>query len=208
MEQAGWSDQAHGAQPSVDDDFHQFLNMNNMDNLPEGLHFDFGDFQSQIGGQMMQAPHRDTLDTPMSGTDASLLLSTAMHNQVHPITTAPSNPAIPSNMAAPPTPRDAISDIDAQIQYLQQQKLQQQQRHMEEQHVAFFAQQQAHMAPPTPQSLEIQPGSQQFYTQQAGQAPHQHQDVYEPFQGLQEQQQQDVRVSWKLASCMRRLDPC
>lgn len=199
MEPARWTDQAHGTHSSVDDDFHQFLNMNNMENmenLPDGLNFDFGDFQGQIGGHMMQAPHRETLDTPMSGTEASILLSTAMHSQVHPMTTAPSNSAIPSNMIAPPTPCDTISDIDAQIQYLQQQKMQQQQRHMEEQHVAFFAQQQAHIAPPTPQSLEIQPGSHQYYTQQAGQTPHQHQDSYERFQGMQDHQQRDVSISW------------
>lgn len=191
MESAGWNDQAHGTHTGVDDDLHQFLNMNSMEHLSEGLQFDYAGFQTQNGEQMMQVAHRETLDTPMSGTDGSLLLSTAMHSQLHPMTTTPSNPAIPSNMMPPPSPGDVISDIDAQIQYLQQQKLHQQQQHMEEQHMAFFAQQQAHMVPPTPQSLELQPGNHQFYNH----TPHQHQDMYERFQRMKEQQQHDVSIS-------------
>ncbi|KAK7739972.1 hypothetical protein SLS53_005566 [Cytospora paraplurivora] len=193
MESAGWNNQAHGEQPSVDDDFHQFLNMNSMENLSGGLQFDFGDFQEQSGGPLMQVPHREALDAPMSGTDGSLLLSTAaIHSQMHPMTTAPSNSAMTSNNMPPHSPGDAISDIDAQIQFLLQQKIQQQQRHLEEQHAAFLAQQQAHMVPPTPQSLEMQPGNYQFYSQQLDRTPHLQQDMYERYQRMKEQQQQDV----------------
>lgn len=197
MESAGWNDQGHPMHPSADDDFQQFLNMNGMDSLSEGLQFDFGDFQHPNGGSMMQVAHRETLDTPMSGTDGSVLLSTAMHNQMHPMTTAPSNPAIPSNMMSTSASVNAISDIDAQIQFLQQQKLQQQQRQLEEQQAAFFAQQQSRMVPPTPQSLEIQAGNHQFYTTQPDRAAqqHQHQDMFERFQRMKEQQQQDVCVT-------------
>lgn len=196
MESAGWNDQAHGAQPSVDNDFHQFLNMNSMENLSGGLHFDFGDFQEQNGGPLMAVPHREALDTPMSGTDGSLLLSTAaIHGQMHPMTTAPSTSAMTSITIPPHSPGDVISDIDAQIQFLLQQKIQQQQRHMEEQHAVFLAQQQAHMVPPTPQSLEIQPGNYQFYSQQPNGTPHLQQDIYERFQRMKGQQQQDVGIS-------------
>lgn len=180
--------------------------MNGIEDLSEGLQFDFGDFQHQNGGHMMQLTHREALDTPMSGTDGPLLLSTAMHDQMHPMTTAPSNTTMPSTMMPSPTPGDALSDIDAQIQYLQQQKMQHHQHQMEDQHVAFFAQQQAHMVPPTPQSLEIQPGNLQFYTQQPDQTPHQQQDLYEHFQRMKEQQQRDMPFTPLVSPAVTPLD--
>ncbi|KAJ0121693.1 phosphorus acquisition-controlling protein [Diaporthe amygdali] len=194
MESAGWNDQGHAMHPGADDDFQQFLNMNSMDSLSEGLQFDFGDFQNPNGGNMMQVAHRETLDTPMSGTNGSVLMSTAMHNQMHPMSTAPPNSTIPSNIMSTAASVNAISDIDAQIQFLQQQKLQQQQRQLEEQQAAFFAQQQSRMVPPTPQSLEIQAGNHQFYTTQPDRATQQqqHQDMFERFQRMKEQQQQDM----------------
>lgn len=186
--------------PGAEDDFQQLFDINGMDSLSEGLQFDFGDFQHPNGGGMMQVAHRETLDTPMSGTDGSVLMPTAMHNQMHPMTTAPSNPPIPSSMMSTASSVNAISDIDAQIQFLQQQKLQQQQlqqqqRQLEEQQAAFFAQQQSRMVPPTPQSLEIQAGNHQFYTGQPDRATQQHQqqDIFERIQRMKEQQQQDVR---------------
>ncbi|KAG8165389.1 hypothetical protein KVR01_005664 [Diaporthe batatas] len=194
MESAGWNDQGHSMHPSAEDDFQQFFNVNSMDSLSEGLQFDFGDFQHPAGGGMMQVAHRETLDTPMSGTDGSVLMSTAMHNPMHPITTAPSNPALPASMMSTAASVNAISEIDAQIQFLQQQKLQQQQRQLEEQQAAFFAQQQSRMVPPTPRSLEIQAGNHQFYTAQPDRAAQQHQqqDMFERFQRMKEQQQQDM----------------
>lgn len=92
---------------------------------------------------------------------------------------------------------DAISDLDAQIQFLQHQKLQQQQRQLEEQQrrfaeqqAAFFAQQQS-MVPPTPQSLEMQAAN-QYYTQ-GDQTPHHSQGMFDRYQHLKEQQ--DVRAT-------------
>lgn len=176
----------HGA----DDDFQQFLDMNSMANLGDGLQFDF-DFQNQngSGGHMMQMPHRDPLDTPMTGTDASVLMSTAMHSQMPAIAPA-SVPPMSSAMMAAQHHGNAISEIDAQIQFLQQQKIQQQQRQIEEQQAAFFTQQHNRVVPPTPQSLELQAGSHQYYTQ-PDQTPQQHQEMYERFQRMKTQQ--DVR---------------
>lgn len=182
-----------------DDDFHQFLDMNNlnsMGNLGDGLQFDF-DFHNPDGGHMMQVPHRDALDTPMSGTNGSVLMPTAMH-QMPTMTTASTHPPIPSvMMTAHPHPHphahgDAISDIDAQIQFLQQQKIQQQQRQMEQQQVAFFAQQQSRMVPPTPQSLELQAGNHRFYAQPEQRTPQQQQELFDNFHRMKEQQ--DVRT--------------
>lgn len=172
----------HGAE----DDFQQFLDMNSMGSLGDGLQFDF-DFQGQNGGHMMQVPHREALDTPMTGTDASVLMSTTMHNQMPTMSSAPAHPPISSAMMPSHHRGDAISDIDAQIQFLQQRKLQQQQRQMEEQQAAFFTQQQSRMVPPTPQSLEIQAGNHQFYTQPE-QTPQQHQEMFDRFQRMKEQQ--------------------
>lgn len=187
----------HGA----DDDFQQFLDMNNMNsmgNLGDGLQFDF-DFQNPNGGHLMQVQHRDALDTPMGGTEGSVLMSTAMR-QMPTMTTAPTNPSIPSAMMpANPHPHahthahgDAMSDIDAQIQFLQQQKIQQQQRQMEQQQVAFFAQQQSRMVPPTPQSLELQAGNHRFYAQPEQHTPQQQQELFDNFHRMKEQQ--DVRT--------------
>lgn len=185
MDAAAWNEQDHGMHHGADDDMQQFLDMNGMGGFGDGLQFDFG-FQNQDGGQ--QIMQRETLDTPMSGTDASVLMPTAMHTQVPTLTTAPMHPTIPSHMMPPQHgPGDAIADIDAQIQFLQQQKIQQQQRQIEQQQVAFFAQQQRRMVPPTPQSLEIQAGNQRYYTQ-PDQTPRQQQDMFERYQRMKEQQ--------------------
>lgn len=186
----------HGAE----DDFQQFLDMNNMGALNDGLQFDF-DFQNQSGGHMMQVPHREALDTPMSGTDASVLMSTTMHNQMPTMSSAPAHTPISSSMMPPNHHGDAISEIDAQIQFLQQQKLQQQQRQIEQQ-AAFFTQQQSRMVPPTPQSLEIQAGSHQYYTQ-PDQTPQHHQDMYDRFQRMKAQQDVcDTPWAWCLSRMM------
>lgn len=66
-------------------------------------------------------------------------------------------------MLSPSIPSDNISNIDAQIQYLQQQKFQQQQRQLQEQQATFFVNH-SHSVPPTPQSLQMTPGSGQFYS--------------------------------------------
>lgn len=189
MDSAAWDNQNHGMQHGADDDFQQFLDMNSMGNLGDGLQFDF-DFQNQNAGHLMQVSHRETLDTPMSGTDGSVLMSTAMHNPMPTMTTGPAHSSIPSTMMPPHAPGDAISEIDAQIQFLQQQKLQQQQRQIEQQQVAFFAQQQSRMVPPTPQSLELQAGNHRFYAQPE-QTHQQQQDIYDRFSRMKEQQ--DVR---------------
>lgn len=181
MDPAAWNHhpvhQHHdGMHPTADDDFQQFLDLNTMGGLGDGMQFDF-DFQHQPGAHMMPAQHRDALDTPMGGTDGPALLSTA----------GSGHSTIPATMMPPPTPIEAISEIDAQIQFLQQQKIEQQQRQIEEQQAAFFAQQQARMVPPTPQSLEIQAGNQQYYAQ-SQQTPHQHQELFDGYQRMKDQQ--------------------
>lgn len=131
---------------TADDDFHQFLDISGMGNLGDGMQFDFQGFQSQ-----------DPTDTIMTDPNNAGMMSAA--NTI-PMTTSMSQPSIPAHMLTPAN--DAISSIDAQIQYLQQQKIQQQQRQLQEQQVAFFSNH-GHSVPPTPQSLKITSGH--FYSQ-------------------------------------------
>lgn len=193
MDTTAWNEQDHGLHHNADDDMHQFLDMNSMSGFPEGLQFDFG-FQAQ-NGAASHLLQRETLDTPMSGTDAAVIMATTMHDQMPALTSAPLHAAIPSSLLpSQPAPGDAISEIDAQIQFLQAQKIQQQQRQLEQQQqqheqqrrqleqqqAAFFAQQQRRIVPATPQSLEMRAGDGP-YTFQPDHTPQHQVDIYEHF---------------------------
>ncbi|RYP25289.1 hypothetical protein DL767_008467 [Monosporascus sp. MG133] len=170
--------------------------MGGMTNLGDGLHFDFQDFNTGNNPAMMQQAHRETIDTPMDDTDQAPMLprsSLGMQSSIPPMTSAPSHQTIPTQvMPAQRSAHDAISEIDAQIQHLQFQRLQQEQRRLEEhqrrfqeQQAAYFAQQQrCNMVPPTPQSLEIQAAN-RFYTH-SDQGPSS--GVFEGYPRLKEQQ--------------------
>ncbi len=176
MDPNTWSGQDTNLPTAGDDDFQQFLEIGGMHNLGDGLHFDFHDFNADSNASMMHHDHRDTIDTPMQGTDHAPMVSRGdlgMQDAIAAMTSAPSHPTIPTQiMPQQRSANDAISDIDAQIQHLQFQRLQQEQRRLEErqrlfqeQQAAYFAQQQRrNMVPPTPQSLEIH-ASNQFYAQ-------------------------------------------
>jgi hypothetical protein len=203
MDSAAWAVPNHSVHAATEDDFQQFLDMNTMANLAEGMNYTFQDFQSSSGThtQLMQSHPREQLDIPMSGTDAPMLLAPAVSTMQHQMpaltSTAPYHQTIPSTMMPPPTPSEAIVDsIDAQIQFLQQQKLQHQQRQMEEQQAAFFARQQSRMVPPTPQSLEIQPGNNHYYNQ-PGAADQQ-----------QQQQQQQQAIDYRYPRLKDQSDVC
>ena len=165
MNSTAWSVPDHPMH-STDDDFQQFLDINGMGNLADSLSYDFHDFQAATGAHLLQSP-REQLDTPMSGSDAPIALSRTdpvLQHQMPAMLTAAPYQAVPATMMPPPTPSEAIvSSIDAQIQFLQQQKMQHQQRHLEEQQVAFFARQQNRMVPPTPQSLELPARTNHYY---------------------------------------------
>ncbi|KAJ4137641.1 hypothetical protein NW768_003229 [Fusarium equiseti] len=140
-----------------DEDFHQFLDMSSMGTLGDGMHFDFQSFQDGSSQGLMNQS-RDVADTIMTDSDNPGLLATA---GAMPMSTSAGQPTIPAHMMTPAS--DPISNIDAQIQYLQQQKFQQQQRQLQEQQAAFFHNHN-HSVPPTPQSLEM-PNSGHFYSQ-------------------------------------------
>lgn len=148
------------------DDFGQFLDMNNLGE------FDFQDFNSQQNqaGQMLHQNEGDSMDTRIGGQD------TTMQEHMPSMTTATSHPTIPATPITHGHPSsDSLVELDAQIQYLQNQRQQQQQRHMQEQQRNFYAQ--SRMIPPTPNSVEMHGGSAQFYPQ----SDPQQQAMYERF---------------------------
>lgn len=176
-----------------EDDFGQFLDMTGMGSLGDGMHFDFQGFQD--GSAMMNQP-RDATDTIMADSDnQGLMASTNI-----PITTSAAPSSIPAHMMTPST--DPISTIDAQIQYLQQQKFQQQQRQLQEQQAAFFSTHN-HSVPPTPQSLEM-PNSGQFYSQaeQVSQP-----GVYDRGYHQRLKEQQDMAFTPLVSPAVTPLDP-
>ncbi|RGP64573.1 phosphorus acquisition-controlling [Fusarium longipes] len=157
MSSTAWNGHDQTMASAGDDDFHQFLDMSNMGSLGDGMHFDFQSFQDN-SAQGLMSQSRDAPDTIMTDSDNPGLMVTA---GAMPMSTSTAQPTIPAHMMTPAS--DPISNIDAQIQYLQQQKFQQQQRQMQEHQAAFFHNHN-HSVPPTPQSLEM-PNSGQFYSQ-------------------------------------------
>ncbi|KAL7932801.1 hypothetical protein V8C35DRAFT_72915 [Trichoderma chlorosporum] len=159
MSSATWNTQDQAMAAASEDDFQQFLDISGMANMGDGMQFDFQGFQDD-GSHPIMAQPRQT-DAIMSDSDPSNMIPRSdglLQNHT------PAMAPMPSHMMAPSASREAISNIDAQIQYLQQQKFQQQQRQMQEQQATFFANH-GHSVPPTPQSLEMTPGSAQFYSQ-------------------------------------------
>ncbi|KAK2060513.1 helix-loop-helix DNA-binding domain-containing protein [Colletotrichum caudatum] len=172
MDAASWNLPDQGLAPNHDEEFQQFLDMSGMGNLGDTMPFDFHDYQRGNGSGMMHQAGGEQLDTQMGGTGTSMVMGNAgssLQAQLINMTTVASHPAIPAQMVHP-APTDAITEIDAQIQYLQQQRMQQQHRQMQEQQVAYYTTQ-SHAVPPTPQSLEMPPASNQFYSTEQGHTP-------------------------------------
>jgi hypothetical protein len=160
MSSASWNAQDQAMAAAAEDDFQQFLDITAMANMGDGMQFDFQGFPDD-GSHSIMGQHRQTTDAIMGDTDPSSIIARSdglLQNHT------PAMAPMPSHMMAPSASREAISNIDAQIQYLQQQKFQQQQRQLQEQQATFFVNH-SHSVPPTPQSLEMTPGSAQFYSQ-------------------------------------------
>lgn len=153
---------------SADDDFQQFLDMSAMGNIGD-VQFDFNAFQNGNAQQHMLGQAREQpQDSVMGNADASDLIPRTddMMPEHTPAmgTTMAGHSHMSANLVPTASADNSISDIDAQIQYLQQQKFHQQQRQMHEQRVAFFNTPHGHSVPPTPQSFEMPPGSGNFYS--------------------------------------------
>lgn len=157
-----------------DDEFNQFLDMSSMGNMGDGnMQFDFQGFQDNSAhgthgqhSQSMMTQSRQG-DAIMADSDVSNMIPRSdglLQNHTPAMSTSVSHPSIAAHMLATSGPPDSITNIDAQIQYLQQQKFHQQQRQLQEQQATFYSSHH-HSVPPTPQSLEMPPGSGQFYSQ-------------------------------------------
>jgi hypothetical protein len=175
----------NGSDPTLSsqDDFQQFLDMG-ISNLGE---FDFQQFDNQQdqGAQMMHQNDGDVMDSRMQGTH-----QTTLQDHMPTMTTATSHPAIvgtPISHGHPST--DSLGDLDAQIQYLQQQRHQQQQRQLLDQQRNYYAQNQ--MIPPTPNSMKMLGNGphNQFYNQ----SDPQQRAMLERFQ-MQVKEQQEVSL--------------
>ncbi|KAG8421218.1 hypothetical protein J3458_003113 [Metarhizium acridum] len=174
MASAAWDGQDQHMASATEDEFNQFLDMSGMGNMGDGMQFDFHGFQDgpsqaimdqhQHQHQHPQHQHRQQADAIMGDADPSHIIPRSdgllQNHTPAMVTTA----GMQAQLLATSAPSDALSSIDAQIQYLQQQKFHQQQRQLQEQRATFFANQ-SHSVPPTPQSMEMPPGSGQFYSQ-------------------------------------------
>ena len=178
----------------VEEEFSQFLDMSGMGQMGDGMQFDFNGFQD---GDMMNRQRDNAQDTIMGNSDGGMSgIMGGQTNQMPPGTMA-------GQMMATQAPSsDSISSIDAQIQYLQQQKLHQQQRQLEQQQRTAFYANTNHSVPPTPQSLEMPPGSGNFYPRQHDQMGR---DMYDHGYQQRMKEQQDVSLSEHQEIQMRSL---
>jgi hypothetical protein len=196
MMDSSWSgndQQGHPMQSGHDDVF-QFLDMNGMDGLGDGLPFNFSDFNGGGGGGHMTPDlSRDMLDTPMTGTETNMVMSRTdgLHHDMSSIGSGVSFPSLPGAtlMTSPASMGAIVNSIEAQIQFLQQQKLEHQQRELQARQAAFLAQ---HI-PPTPTSLELVPAAQHYYAPSHSQAEHTPQHQALDYRYHQSQEQQEVR---------------
>lgn len=145
------------------DDFQQFLDMG-INNLGDSLQFDFPDFNSQQGqdGQLMQQDGGERMESRMDGNHGTMGHDTTMQEHMPAMTATQNHSTIPG-----PTSNGqrsgSIVEIDAQIQYLQQQR---QQRQMQEQNKYYTRN---GMIPPTPNSMELHGNNGAFFSPDAQQ---------------------------------------
>jgi len=174
---AVWNNQDPTLSGPSQDDFQQFLDMG-INNLGDSLQFDFQDFtpQQEQGAQLMHQDNGEAMDTRMDGGPGTVGQDTTMQEQMPSMTTESSHPAIQGPPISHGHPsNESLVELDAQIQYLQQQRHQQQQRQIQEQQQNYYAQNR--MIPPTPNSMEMRGPNSQFYPQ----SDPQQQAMYERF---------------------------
>ncbi|RDW77345.1 hypothetical protein BP6252_05398 [Coleophoma cylindrospora] len=181
---AVWNGQDPTLSIPSQDDFQQFLDIGN-------LNFDFQDFNQQQGnGSILHSNSGEVMGMRIDNNNRGGIAQqdTIMQDHV-PMTSASSHSSIPSTpIAHGHAMGDSISDLDAQIQFLQQQKHHQQQRQLQDQQQRrYFGQQRS--IPPTPNSVEMHGGNghPQFFSQ----SDSQQQAMYERYQ--MQTKEQEVR---------------
>ncbi|KYK57673.1 Phosphorus acquisition-controlling protein [Drechmeria coniospora] len=171
MSSATWGAEDQPMASAREDDFNPFLDLGgigNVGNVPDvggmgsvadGMPFEFHGFQDGAAQLVMQQL-RQQADVIMGNSNPAGILSRA-DNLLADYAPAMTSPA---QMMATSAPADPLSTIDAQIHYLQQQRIQQRQRQLQEQRATFFSNH-GQSIPPTPQSLDMAPSSGQFFSQ-------------------------------------------
>ncbi|KAK2626544.1 hypothetical protein QTJ16_003719 [Diplocarpon rosae] len=160
---------------SAQDDFQQFLDMG-MSGLSD-VQFDFQDFIQQGQGTPLMSQERGVAVDTVMDHGQRMGQDSTMQEHVPAMIIAPNHSSIhgpPLAHAHPPN--ESLSELDAQILYLQHQRYEQQQRQMQEQQRNFYAQ--SRMIPPTPNSVEMHGGNAHYITQPDAQQ----QAVYERYQ--------------------------
>jgi hypothetical protein len=128
--------------------------------------FDFQDFNPQSGqaAQLLHQDGGDAMDTGMDNRRGPIAQDTTMQEHMPAMTTAASHPTIHGGPLSHGRSSDeSLSELDAQIQYLQHQRHQQQQRNIQEQQRNYYAQ--SRIIPQTPNSIEMHGNNSQFYSQ-------------------------------------------
>ncbi|CAL3964243.1 hypothetical protein PZA11_001651 [Diplocarpon coronariae] len=157
------------------DDFQQFLDIG-MNGLGD-VRFNFQDFNQQGHGTPFVSQRRGGVMDTVTDHAHGMGQDTTMQEHVPATTIAPAHPSIYGpRLALAHSPNESLSELDAQIQYLQHQRYQQQQKQMQEQQRNFFTQNR--IIPPTPNSVKMHVGNAHYYAQ----ADAQQQAVYERYQ--------------------------
>ncbi|TVY46363.1 Phosphorus acquisition-controlling protein [Lachnellula occidentalis] len=166
------------------DDFQQFLDIG-MNDLSDSLQFDFPDYNHQQATQsrLMHQNGDEAMHTGMEN-GSSTGHDTTMQEHMPSMTTATSYATIHGGAISNSHSSDeSLVELDAQIQYLQQQRHQQQQRQLLEQQRNFYTPNR--MIPPTPNSMDLHGANAQFYSQ----SDPQHQAMYDRYQMQAKQQE-------------------
>lgn len=136
---------------SSQDDFQQFLDLG-MSNLGDSLQFDFPEWaNAEQNGAGRDGG--DAMDMRMDGVNGDFAQK-GMLMQASTTTMLPSNHStIPNTPVEQGHAPADLSQLDAQIEYLQQQRSHQQQLQLQTQQRNYYASTQ--MVPPTPNSIEM-----------------------------------------------------
>jgi len=203
MASSGWDGQDHHMAQPPDDEFQQFLDISGMG---DEMQFDFNGFHDSAAQSMMDRQREEAQVLMNSQASNNMMNQQQGMIQNQPSHMNTSGPGPQQQMMPTSAPgSETISNIDAQIQYLQQQKFHQQQRQLQEQRNAFY---QTHhhtrSIPPTPQSLELASGTGQFY----GQSDQMPRDVYDRSYNHQRiKEQQDMAFTPLVSPAVTPLDP-
>ncbi|OAQ57256.2 phosphorus acquisition-controlling protein [Pochonia chlamydosporia 170] len=148
--------------PTIEDEFHAFFHMSGDGIIGNGLQLNVHGFRDGSSRSVMNQYRRHQLqraDSILADADSSRIIPGSEDLLQSHTTTVVRTAGMQARLQASSAQSDYISSIDTQSQYLQLQRCQ-----LLEQWATFFANQN-HPVPCNPQSMEIAPGSGQFFSQ-------------------------------------------